>query len=444
MGVQVVDFNPFEMAAPSGAGAAEPAGFGDAVTGSPPQTAPDMPMRETSGTGTTSAGAKGSGKGKAGKPEVSNAARDEIMRVLMPAGQQLGAMNDGPGFEASVRQVGGELRGKAREARMPFYEEAFRAGADGFSNKGLESLTSNPLFARAMQRADSALADRASVPELMSTGADGPNGKTLEYWHEVRQRLDDMYQSAKAAGSDKAEEIDQLRQNLRDKLNGAFPKYAAARGSAESFFNASDPYEAGVKFARGRYPLVGAQQAIATMNGDEKKLFTEGFMTTFVEDVRKSPDRAAVLDRINGGETGKSKVQLALGGKAGQVEAYLRLEGLMGTKPGEDPATKMAGLITKGSAMTETPVNPRVALHIAGMLTSKNPDIFLQGLQQAGKPEVLEGLRMLGAGNGEMTPASEAPDQKTYAAARDAIDRGADRTAVMKRLSDNGFNPRGM
>jgi len=453
MAVQVVDFNPFEQ----GAEAADPGvrsevtreqgtsnytdqtasdGVRGGRTGVMPSAGSGFPeVAKNSSTPSRSRSSSGSGKSKDGKLEVSAAARDEVMRVLMP-GNRMG-ISGGPGFAASVQEVGNQLRQKASEARQPFYEEAFRSGADGLD---LSDMAGNPLFAIAMERAQSTMRDKEAMPGMFTTGSMGPNGQTLEYWDQVRQRLDDMYRKAQEARSPRAQELDEMRQQLRERLNKQFPLYAAARGAAELFFNASDAFEAGGKFARGRYPLDAAAQAIAAMSGEEKKLFTEGFATAFVEDVRSSPDRAAMLDRINAGETGRNKVRVALGAKADQLEAFLRLEGLMaGTS--DDPAGKMAELIVRGSSQTETPVNARVAEHIAGMLTSKNPDIFLTGLKHAAKPDVLEGLRQLGAGSNAGGSVDEDP---IIAKARDAVARGADRTAVMRRLQENGITPKGV
>jgi hypothetical protein len=465
MAVQVVDFNPFERGAetagPSvrdevtseqgasnytdqtvsyGANvyrerqALTPGGVRGGRTGVMPQPQGGFPeVAKNSSTPPSSS----SGKSKDGKVEISAAARDEVMRVLMP-GNKLG-IEEGRGFASSVAEVGNQLRQKASEARQPFYEEAFRQGAEGLD---LTDMAGDPMFAIAMQRAERTMADKQAMPGVFSTGSTGPNGQTLEYWDQVRQRLDDMHRKAIAAKSPRAVELDTLRQDLRERLNKAFPKYASARGAAELFFNASDAFEAGTKFARGRYPLDAAAQAIAAMSGEEKKLFTEGFATAFVEDVRAAPDRAALLDRINAGETGRNKVRVALGAKADQLEAFLRLEGLM-AGAGDDPAGKMAEMIVSGSAQTETPVNARVAEHIAGMLTSKNPDIFLTGLKQVAKPNVLEGLRQLGAGGANVY--RERPDEDpVIAKARDAVARGADRTAVMRRLQENGITPKGV
>ena len=470
MGVQVVNFDPFQGGGvgEGSVGAAEPGRvLDDGVTEDvrspsaparpqPELYAQDKPSRSEGGgrvfptpseeerfpsAAKKSAGKSGKG-GKANKPEIPASARDELMRVLFAEGGT-GMSMEAPGFQGAARQAGDELRQKAREGRKPFYEDAYRSGADGFESPEFERMAASPLFARAMQRAESTLNDRAMLPDTVSTGMQGAQGRTLEYWDQVGQRLDDMLVSAKRAGADdRVAEIEEMRRSLRDKLDGAFPKYKAARGPGEQFFGATDAFEAGMKFARGRYPLTGAGQAIAAMGGDEKKLFAEGFAQAFVEDVRSAPDRLAKLDRMNAGEAGRNKIRLALGAKADQLEAFLRLEASFQGSGEGDPVAKMADVIMRGSQMTEQPINRHIAQHVAVMLTSKNPDIFLDGLKAAAKPEVLEGLRAMGMGGVE--PKAADPNAAAFGKARDAIARGADRTAVMKRLQDNGISPKGL
>ena len=399
---------------------------------------PDAPAADPGMSASASSSGAGS-KGKTGKAEMPASARDEVMRVLF-------ADRGGEGFDQAVRQVGTQLRQKAREQREPFYREAFNQGAEGFESPELDKMAASPLFARAMQRAETTLQDRQAVPGIEVTGVRGAKGRTLEYWDQVGQRLDDMSEAAKRAGADdKVKEIDGMRKSLRSQLDKAFSQYETTRGPAELFFDAADPVEAGAKFANGRYPLVKAQQVISIMGADEKKLFAEGFAKAFTDMVRSAPDRRAVLDRMKLLEGEQNKVRLALGGRADQLEAFLRLEGLINAAPSTDPSKSITDLMVRGSAMTETPLHRGVAEQIARKLISRNPDVFLDGLKQASKSEVLEGLRAIGVAEGAPQQGSQAPGvDRVYQKARDAIAQGADRTAVMKRLSDNGMNPRGL
>jgi hypothetical protein len=148
---------------------------------------------------------------------ISPAARDIIMRTVAPRykGQsgRLGDLIEGEmGFDRSIKEVGDQLKTQARQARQPLYDQAYRAGADGITSPALDQLAGSPLFARAMQRAQVTMQDRAAVPGLFTTGLRGKNGYTLEYWDQVKQRLDDMHKMAQRSGANaKALDIDRMR-----------------------------------------------------------------------------------------------------------------------------------------------------------------------------------------------------------------------------------------
>lgn len=433
---------------------------------------------------------------------VSPAARDELMRVIVPryegqAGRLTGLVEGEMGFDKSVKEIGSQLKTQARQARQPLYDQAYRAGADGIASPVLDQLATSPLFARAMQRAVPTMRDRAAVPGVFTTGLRGKNGYTLEYWDQVKQRLDDMHSAAQRSGANaKALDVDRLRRALRDELDAAVPRYSSARSTAEAYFDAADALEAGSKFAAsGKYSLQDAQQAIGTLNAQEKKLFAEGYAAEFVNKVRASPDRANILNRINASDAERNKFALAMGaGKTSQLEAFLRLEGIMDAMrnamgnsttarqlmelganyglpifgaaitqigTGDSPTAVITGLLLGGGKYANQVVNRKVMEHVAELLSSKDPDIFLQGLQQAAKPGVLEALRAIdnliseagiyrttaqqAAVNSkqEADPQSER-EKAAFAKARAALENGADRTAVMKRLQDNGISPRGL
>jgi hypothetical protein len=431
---------------------------------------------------------------------ISPAARDIIMRTVAPrykgqSGRLVDLVEGEMGFDRSVKEVGDQLKVQARQARQPLYDQSYRAGADGVSSPALDQLTKSPLFARAMQRANVTMQDRAAIPGLFTTGLRGRNGYTLEYWDQVKQRLDDMHSASQRSGANaKALDIDRMRRALRDELDTAVPRYRSARSTAETYFDASDALEAGAKFSgSNKYSLQDAQQAIGALNAQEKNLFSEGYASDFVNKVRTSPDRSDILNRVNASQAERDKFRLAMGGgRADQLEAFLRLEGIMDTMRNamgnsttarqltelganyglpifgtaistynQDPTAIILGFLLGGAKMANQSVNRKVMEHVADLLTSKDPDIFLQGIQQAGKPGVLEALRAIdnaisSAGiyrtigqqaavnaSQEADPQSER-EKAVFDKARGAIDQGADRTAVMKRLRDSGINPRGL
>lgn len=433
---------------------------------------------------------------------ISGAARDTIMRVVGPRWQtqteRIGNLFENElGFDKSVKEVGEALKTKARQARQPLYDQSYRAGADGVDSAALQQLSTSPLFARAMQRAGVTMQDRAAVPGLFTTGTRGKNGYTLEYWDQVKQRLDDMHTAAQRSGANaKALDIDRMRRALRNELDTAVPQYRGARSAAETYFDAGDALDAGKKFATEKFDLRDAAHAINTLNPAEKSLFQESFARTKMNELRAIPDRSNVLNRINASELDRERMKLGLGsGGFGQLEGFLRVEQMMeamrhamgnstsvrqwvqlgreyglpmlmelGAAGFHEPKAAIAGLAMAGFKLIDQKIDANVANHVAELLVSKDPDIFLSGLKQVSKPGWLEAIRAIdnaisGAGiykampvvqqqtvnqsTAETDPQSER-ERVAFEKARAAIDQGADRTAVMKRLRDSGLNPRGL
>lgn len=432
----------------------------------------------------------------------SGAARDVLMRAIAPRyeGQQGRAADlfaNEMGFNRSIQQVGDKLDQQARKMRQPAYDSSYRQGANGISAPELTQLQTSPIFARAMQRANATMLDRQAVPGVVTTGARGPNGYTLEYWDQVKRSLDDAYNVAKRQGANsKAMNIDQMRRSLRDTLDKAVPDYAHARSTAETFFDATDALEAGQKFASEKFDPIDAQHAIGALNAPERTLFQEGFARQVANDIRATGDRSNVLNRINSSEQERDRMKLGLGGggRYAQLESFLRIEQMMdaarnamgnsttvrqlvqlgreygipamlemGAAGFHDPHAALAGIALFGFKLLDQRVDATVANHVAALLASKNPDMFLNGLKQASTPLWLAAIRaadnkLASVGvyrtiaqqtgvNAATAKPVEKQDERSSAAfdkARQAIAQGADRNAVMQRLLKSGINPRGL
>lgn len=432
---------------------------------------------------------------------VSGAARDTIMRAVAPRyeGQQGRAADlfaNEMGFNRSVKEVGDQLATRARQMRQPAYDTAYRDGAQGISAPELTQLQTSPIFARAMQRANATMLDRQAVPGIFTTGSRGPNGYTLEYWDQVKRGLDDAYNIAQRQGANaKAMNIDQMRRSLRNTLDKAVPNYAHARSTAETFFDADDALEAGQKFASGKFDPVDAQHAIAALNAPERSLFQEGFARQFANDIRATGDRSNVLNRINSSELERDRMNLGLGSRGyAQLESFLRIEQMMdaarnamgnsttarqlmqfgreyglpmlmemGAAGFHDPHAALAGMALFGFKLLNQRIDANVMNHVANLLTSKNPDMFLNGIKQVSTPTWLAAIRAAdnalnsagiykaagqqAAVNAATAKPVEQQDERSKVAfdkARQAIAQGADRNAVMQRLLKSGINPRGL
>jgi hypothetical protein len=161
------------------------------------------------------------------------------------------------------------------------------------------------------------------------------------------------------------------------------------------------------------------------MSPPEKNLFAEGFADDYVQKIRATPDRSSLLDRIMQNPMERRRVEIALGRpRAEQLNSFLRLEGVMDkmrTAMGNsttaqqtadmlkgygtqglgfnvrwltNPAEAIAGAIIAGGREAQLRINERVANEVAQLLTSRDPTMFLQGLQQLGSSPIADAIRM--------------------------------------------------
>lgn len=368
----------------------------------------------------------------------SSSARDDLMRAIGPrfesqAPRTAGMVENELGFNRSALTARTELADAARTARAPLYKQAFQAGKGGIDSPTLQQLQQSPTFQRAMGSAEHRLADQAATPGWVSTGATAPNGQhTLEFWDQVKQTLDDYAGEALRSGQKaRGGQLAQMAKDLRNELDAqgqAGKLYSHARGVAMQFFKSDNALEAGGNFAKGSFNFQDAAHAVAQLTAPEKKLFAEGFADDFVQKIRATPDRSSVLNRIMNSPMEQERVKIAIGqGKYDQLDGFLRLEGIMdrlrtrmgnstsaeqaaelmkgygaqaaGTGIGtlgyayDDPKAMILGAIMTGGRAAQLRINAHVADEVAKLLTSKNPDVFLKGLQSVGKAPISTAIR---------------------------------------------------
>lgn len=371
---------------------------------------------------------------------ISPAARDAIMRVITPRSgpQEVGRRGQSLienefGLARSSELARQELAQQGRTARQSLYNQAYSQGAGGLDSPVLQQLQTSPLMQRAMARADGMLRDRAATPGWHTTGRVGANGTnfTLEYWDMVKQALDDYAGQAFRQGRNaQGTLIAQMARDLRNDLDAAVPLYRQARGTAATFFDANDALEAGQAFARGgRYNLNDAQRAIQALNPAERNLFREGFADDLVQRIRQNP---RYLNQIRDIPAEFDRAQLALGAQNfNELEGFLRLEQIMqrvkdamgnsttarqlhemgqrfggefwnmasgsvGGGPGTttlSPTAIIMGALMGGGKRAHDQVDRQVAEEVAQLLTSADPDVFLQGIRQLGDGRILEAIR---------------------------------------------------
>jgi hypothetical protein len=190
----------------------------------------------------------------------------------------------------------------------------------------------------------------------------GRNGYTLEYYDAAKQSLDDRFNTLLARGSNgEARELIAVRDRLVGILDNAVPSYAPARGTASTFFGASNALEAGESFATAgaRYENQAARYAFSEMTDAEQTLFREGYISRLISAAEELGDRRDLVGMIaNNSPATRERLEMVLGPvRARQVETYLHVENLMelGRKEimGGSPTTRFLkglGLIGDTSA----------------------------------------------------------------------------------------------
>lgn len=361
---------------------------------------------------------------------LSPSAKDSIMRVVAERKDGLrdravGMIENELGFSRSAETARADLAQQGRVARAPLYRQAFQAGKDGIDSPLLQQLQQSPIFQRAMGAAEHRLQDQAATPGWVTTGMKGKSGYTLEYWDQVKQTLDDYAGQAFRKGANgRGAQLSQMAKALRGELDAqgqAGKLYGQARGMAMQFFDAEDALDAGRKFATGSFNINDATQAVASLKPPEANLFAEGFADNYVRRVRANP---SVLNS----PVEQERAQIALGSqKYSQLEGFMRVENIMGrlkhamgnsttvrqlmevgkayglqTAGGGlaydgmqsgDPTEMIWGALLAGGRAGQLHINDKIAREVAQWLTSRDPDVFLKGMQAVGKAPFSDALR---------------------------------------------------
>lgn len=374
------------------------------------------------------------------------------------------------------------LETAARSARKPLYDSAYAQGRNGLMSPILTKLQAAPAMESAMRAAAGTLRNRAAAAGGRTTGMRGPNGFTLEFWDMVKRQLDDQISVLKRQGAKSAAmDLDQLRRPLVAELDRMVPDFSRARGTAQTFFKATDALDAGEKFVNGRFDIGAARNALSRMTQQERDLFAEGFASRFVQQVRRVGDRRSLLNSINNSPDARERLTIALGpNRARQLEGFLRVEGIMdlvrqaqgnsttarqlvelgliggGFYSGEEEGGLLALALTMGNRA----IQRRIAQRVAEQLLSSNPAQVQNALRQVASTPMMDSLRAFdrlmvrtgvaqqGAAETAPAPTPPAPTnaptprpaanapQATEAQrlAQAAIAQGADPAAVQKRL----------
>jgi hypothetical protein len=344
------------------------------------------------------------------------------------------------GNAAETREA---LKTVAQQIRTPLYQNAYKAGAGGIDDKVLEQLQTAPALAGkggegseramggAMGEARTRIANRHAVEGTGGNVEDrivGPNGYTLEFWDAAKQSLDDRIEKALGQGANgEARELIAVRDKLLSVLDKKVPAYADARGTASTFFGASNAFDAGEKFASAGSRLKNdeARIALSKLSEEERAIFGEAFISRKIAQADEHGDRRNIVNQIANSPAERERMEMVLGGKGmRRLKAQLRVEGAMergreavkgnstttrqlvelglvggGTGAGAgysylsgDPSGYAAAAFLAGRKGAKMAAERNVAKHAAELLTSTDPAkraAILKALQKTNKPSAL-------------------------------------------------------
>lgn len=340
------------------------------------------------------------------------------------------------------------LEQAARGVNRAGYRQAYQEGDRGLWSPELERFTSSPDVVSAMQAAATKGKSRAvnegfggfNPGVTFNNGILGfqrgrtgqPSYPTLQFWDYTKRELDDAARAARRQGrNEEAMTLEGLARGLRAELDRMVPSYAQARAGAAHFFGAENALEAGQNFVTARLGNREARAALARMSPLERRLFQDGFVDRITQMVRESPDRRSVLNRLAQSPAEREKLRIALGQRADDLEAMLRVEGIMdlarpavqgnsttarqlaelglaggayglstgGNILNPDPQSLMNAALVYGAARGRHAIDNRVAERVARLLASNDPTQLRRGMALLTRNQTLfNSLRQADAG----------------------------------------------
>lgn len=314
------------------------------------------------------------------------------------------------------------LQAAADKSRAPFYQRAFRDGANGVWDKELEQLSNAPAVKQAMKDAAASISNKTASGRAISPVS--PSGTpTLEFWDQVKRSLDSRFSVLQRAGDrEAAADIQAIKSFLVQKLDDAVPSYATARGVAAELFKASDALTAGEKFVTSSLKNADVAKAVRLMTPEERILFSEGFASKLVDTFREVGDRRNIINGITKSPAARERIQIALGSDGlKKIESFVARETLLDLWRGQiqgnsttvrqlieaglaggaygaytgkwDATTLLTGAIVFGARRGQIKIDERVARRVGEMLASDNPMVLKKGLAVVAKsPQISRAL----------------------------------------------------
>lgn len=331
----------------------------------------------------------------------------------------------------------------AKNINRPAYRKAYQEGDRQIISPELERLMGSPKVVEAMRLASTSGKDRAvtegfgafnpgvTVENGMVKFRPGKNGAptypNLQFWDQTRRELSDAAKKAQRSGADEeAGVFGNLAKQMNAELDQHVPSYQAARQGAAAFFGAENALEAGQKFVTSNVSNRQAAAELAKMSPAERKLFTDGFISDFVDKViNKTGDRRDVLQKIAQNPQARERLQMVMGHqKYQELEAKIRVEGIMddvrktvqgnswtakrlydlgmagGAGLGANGAFDMnpkeiaTGALVGALASGGKRINANVASKLVDMLISRDPAVVQKGFKVlSGNSRLMDALR---------------------------------------------------
>jgi hypothetical protein len=312
----------------------------------------------------------------------------------------------------------------------------------------LEQLLSGDAVPVAMQSAiktgrDKAVAEGAGAFNPKVTFENGilksnkkggvPAYPDMKLWDYTQRELGDMGNALKRAGhDDKAATVFDLKRQLLEELDKLNPAFKEARGTAASFFKAGDALEAGANFVKdGTISTTQATRALAKMSPSEQELFRRSFAEELAGQIEKKGYSSNVLNSMFiDSPRATQRIKVALGEQgASEFEALVRIEGIVNRarnalgnsttirqlneaglaggagilgavesiKGAINPAYLLAGAFIIGGKHAAHAIDEKVAVKVAEMLLSHNPEELARGYKIVSQnPVMRDALRAAG------------------------------------------------
>lgn len=231
----------------------------------------------------------------------------------------------------------------------------------------------------------------------------------LRFWDQVKRELDKQATpEARSFAYTLRNHLDDLTQ---DPATGE-SSYQAARQGAAHFFGAENALDAGQNFVSSKLDNGAARDALQKMTPNQRKLFQDGFVSRFVDQLNEVGDRRSALNSIAQSPAARERLNIALGPqKSQELEAGLRVEHVMdlarsavqgnswtarrlydlGLAGGSglgaigayntDPKEAALGAVMAAVASGGKHIDQRVARNVAQLLVSQDARKLLQGIR---------------------------------------------------------------